>query len=106
MKLSGHLEVFKNENGYLTGVMKSFDFNGKKPTGKVYIDVRIGEDNLKDFKKGSTYTLNLKEAYLDAIHVDCEKPFTKSIITVKEYEVFSIFTPEKAVKKPTKKGGK
>ena len=43
MKVTGTIEVFKNKNGYVTGILKSFDEDNKKVLGKAYIDVKLPE---------------------------------------------------------------
>ena len=44
MKLTGTIEVFKNKNGYVTGVFKSWDEESKEVKGKAYMDVNLPED--------------------------------------------------------------
>ena len=105
MKLNGRIDVFMGTDGYLHGVLKAFS-QEKKMLGKTFIEVRVAEDKKSEFKQGTTYTLNVTDAYLDALYVDCEKPFTKLLISIKDYEVVSTFTPAKEVKKSSKKGGK
>lgn len=103
VKLSGTLEVFLNKRGYVTGVFKAWDEEAKQITGKAYMDVALPDEI--QIEEGQTLTLDLKQAYLNAVHVEGENAFTKLKIKVVECEVKSIF-PEKKVKKPSKKVGK
>ena len=100
MKLTGKLEVFKNQNGYITAVIKDFDDN-KQVRGKAYVSAKLPdyvvvEDN-------NSLTLDVKEGYLNAVYVDTDKPFTKLQINVVNCEVLNVFTPEKKSKKTSKK---
>lgn len=102
LKLTGTLEVFQNKKGYVTGVMKAWDDN-KTLVGKAYMDVNLPESI--SIEEGQTLTLDVKEAYLNAVHVEGENAFTKLKINVVEAEIKSIF-PEKKAQKPSKKVGK
>ena len=101
LKLIGTLEVFQNKKGYVTGVMKAWDDN-KALVGKAYMDVNLPESI--SIEEGQTLTLDVKEAYLNAVHVEGENAFTKLKINVVDAEIKSIF-PEKKVKKSSKKVG-
>lgn len=103
MKLNGHLDVYMGTDNYLHGVIKAFSAE-KELLGKCFVEVRVPEDKKSEFKQGTTYTLIVTNGYLDAMHVECEKPFTKLLISVKDYEVVKTFSPK--AKKPAKKGGK
>ena len=104
MKVAGTIEVFKNKNGYITGVLKSFDEDNKKVLGKAYIDVRLPEE--VEVKDGQTLTLDVKEGYLNAVYVDVKDAFTKLKINVVKCEVKAVFPEEKKIKKSSKKEGK
>lgn len=104
LKLTGTLEVFQNNRGYVTGVFKAWNDKTKQVTGKAYMDVTLPES--VKIKEGQTLTLNVKEAYLNAVHVDGEKAFTKLKINVVECEVTSVYPEEKKAKKPSKKVSK
>lgn len=102
MKVTGKIEVFVNNKGYLTGVLKSFNEN-KEVTGKTYIDVNAYGELHDTMDDKHTYTLNVKEGYLNARHVDIgEKSFDKIELSILDASVMSVY-PE--VKK-AKKGGK
>ena len=102
LKLTGTLEVFKNRNGYHTGVIKAWDNENKNVLGKAYMDVTLPKD--VEVEEGQTLTLNVTEAYLNAIHVTSENAFTKLRINVVKCEVTSVFPePKKKVNKPSKK---
>lgn len=102
LKLTGTLEVFQNKRGYVTGVFKAWDDN-KCVLGKAYMDVNLPEEI--SIEEGQTLTLEVKEAYLNAIFVEGENAFTKLKINVVKCEVKSVF-PEKKAKKPSKKVSK
>ena len=104
MKLTGTIEVFKNKNGYLTGVLKSFDEDNKKVLGKAYIDVKLPEE--VEVKDGQTLSLDVKEGYLNAVYVDVKDAFTKLKINVVKCDVKAVFPEEKKAKKTSKKEGK
>ena len=105
LKLTATLEVFKNRNGYHTGVIKAWDKENKNVKGKVFMDVILPSD--VQIEEGQTLTLELEDAYLNAYHVDCENEFTKLKINVGKCKVISVF-PEvkKKVKKSSKKVSK
>lgn len=105
MKLNGHLDVFMGTDNYLHAVIKAFS-QDKKVLGKVFVEVRVPEDKKNEFKQGTTYTLNVTAGYLDAMYVECEKSFTKLLISIKDYEVVKTFTPEIKKISKSKKGGK
>ena len=100
MLISGKLEVFKNRNGYITAVFKAWEQEGHGVQGKAYMDANLPED--VQIKDGQTLTLDVKTAYLNAVHVDGENPFNKLKINVVDCEVKAVF-PEKKAKKPSKK---
>ena len=103
MKLSGNLEVFKNQRGYVTGVFKAWDEDTKAVLGKAYIDVALPEGT--EVKDGQTLTLNVKEGYLNAVFCKGKESFTKLKINVVECEVIRVF-PEEKKEKPSKRGAK
>lgn len=80
MKITGKLEVFLNEKGYVTGVFKAWDKENKNVLGKAYMDVKLPEG--VEVAKGHTLTLDVREAYLNTVYVAGEKPFTKLKINV------------------------
>ena len=101
VKLSGTLEVFQNKRGYVTGVFKAWDDNTKTIAGKAYMDVTLPES--VKIEEGQTLTLDVKTAYLNAIFVEGDNPFTKLKINVVDCEIKSVF-PEKKIKKSSKRG--
>ena len=101
LKLSGTLEVFQNKKGYVTGVFKAWNEETKEVLGKAYMDVKLPE-NVK-IKEGQTLTLDVKKAYLNAVHVTGENEFTKFKINVVDCEVTSVYPKEKKSKKTSKK---
>lgn len=103
LKITGKLEVFKNKNGYTTGVLKAWNDEEKVVEGKAYMDVTLPKEVV--IEDGQTFTLDVKTAYLNAVHVNGDNPFTKLRINVVECEVINIF-PEKKVEKPSKRGVK
>lgn len=103
LKLTGTLEVFQNKKGYVTGVIKHWDEDEKQFTGKAYLDVQLPEG--VEVLEGQTLTLDVKTAYLNAVHVKGENAFTKLQINVVDCEVKSVF-PEKKAQKPSKKVAK
>ena len=100
LKLTGILEVFQNKKGYVTGVLKDWNEAEKTIAGRAYIDVNLPES--VKIEEGQTLTLEVKTAYLNAVHVEGENAFTKLKINVVDCEVKSVF-PEKKAKKPSKK---
>lgn len=104
LKLTGTLEVFQNQRGYVTGVFKAWNEDNKQVTGKAYMDVTLPKD--VTIKEGQTLTLNVKKAYLNAVHVDGENAFTKLKINVVDCEVESVYPEQKEVKKTSKKVSK
>lgn len=100
LKLTGTLEVFQNRNGYVTGVFKAWNEAEKTIEGKAYMDVLLPKN--VTIEEGQTLTLDVKTAYLNAVHVDGENPFNKLKINVVDCEVKAVF-PEKKAKKPSKK---
>ena len=103
LKLSGTLEVFQNQRGYVTGVFKAWNEDKKEVTGKAFMDVTLPES--VKVKEGQTLTLDVKSAYLNAVHVEAKDPFTKLKINVVDCEVIKVFPEEKKVK-PSKKVSK
>ncbi len=95
MKVSGRIEVFTNKNGYLTGYLKNFVDN--KPNGKAFIDVHTSKEFRESLDKTKTYTLNVKEGFLN---VDCIKLENKNIykltMAIVEADIVSVF-PEDVV---------
>lgn len=104
LKLSGTLEVFQNKKGYVTGVFKAWNEEAKEVLGKVYMDVKLPES--VKIKEGQTLTLDVKTAYLDAVHVTGEHEFTKLRINVVDCKVTSVYPEEKKSKKTSKKATK
>lgn len=105
LKLKGTLEVFKNRNGYPTGVIKAWDNENIHVLGKAYMDVMLPKD--LTIEEGQTLTLNVTEGYLNAVHVNGENAFTKLKINVVKCEVTSVFPePKKKVTKSSKKVSK
>ena len=100
LKLTGTLEVFQNKKGYVTGVIKHWDEEQKLFTGRAYIDVTLPEN--VQVEEGQTLTLDVKTAYLNAVHIEGENAFTKLKINVVDCEVKSVF-PEKKAKRPSNK---
>lgn len=104
MKLVGNLEVFKNKNGYYTGVFKAWNEESKSVLGKAFMDVNLPEN--VECKDGQTLTINVKEGYLNAIYVDSKDPFTKLKINVVDCEVVRVFPEEKKTRKSSRKEAK
>lgn len=104
LKLKGTLEVFKNINGYPMGVIKAWDNENKNVLGKAFMDVVLPKD--VTIEEGQTLTLDVKEGYLNAVHVDVENAFTKLKINVVKCEIKSVFPEQKKVKKSSKKVSK
>lgn len=104
LKLSGKLEVFKNQKGYITGVIKAFDSESKKLLGKAFMDVTLPEG--VEVGEGETLTLDVKTAYLNAIHVETENAFTKLRINVVDADIVSVYPERKKDSKPSKKVSK
>lgn len=103
MQVTGKLEVFKNQNGYITAVVKAFgDKNELK--GKTFVSARLPES--VQVKDGQTLTLDVKKGYLNAVYVGTDAPFTKLEINVVDCEVVSVFPEEKKSKKTSKKVSK
>lgn len=99
LKITGTLEVFLNQRGYVTGVMKAWS-DSKQLLGKAYMDVTLPE-KIK-VEEGQTLTLDVKEGYLNAVHIgEGEKTFTKLKINVVDCDIKSVF-PEKKVKNSSK----
>ena len=104
IKLSGTLEVFQNNRGYVTGVFKAWNEETKSVEGKAYMDVTLPES--VQIKEGQSLTLDVKTAYLNAVYVSGEKPFTKLKINVVDCEIKKVFPEEKRSKKASKKVSK
>lgn len=102
LKLTGVLEVFKNKKGYITGVIKAWDDN-KTLLGRTYMDVQLPED--VTVEEGQTLTLDIKEAYLNAIYVEGENAFTKLKLNIVKCDIKSVF-PEAKIKKSSKQVAK
>lgn len=102
LKLTGTLEVFKNRNGYITGIIKSFDKDDKSYLGNVCLDVSIPES--VEVKEGQTLTLKVTEGYLNIRHVVAKgNSFDKLFINVVKCKVVKVYPEEKKVAKPSKK---
>lgn len=108
LKLTGTLEVFKNRNGYPTGVIKAWDKENKNVLGKAFMDVVLPKD--VTIEEGQTLTLDVEEGYLNAVHVashgTLDNEFTKLRINVVKCEIKSVFPEQKKVKKSSKKVAK
>ena len=104
LKLTGQLEVFKNQKGYITGVIKAWNEAEKTVAGRTYMDVLLPVG--VEVKEGQTLTLDVKTAYLNAVHVEGENAFTKLKINVVDCEVIRVFPEEKKASKPSKKVAK
>lgn len=104
MKLTGTLEVFKNKNGYYTGVFKAWNEDSKELKGKAFMDVNLPEG--VKVEDGQTLTLNVKEGYLNAVYVEAKEPFTKLKINVVDCEVTKVYPEVKKSKKTTRKEAK
>lgn len=103
MLVTGKLEVFKNQNGYNTAVLKDFgDDNSVK--GKAFISCKLPES--VKIEDGQTLTLDVKKGYLNAVYVGSDAPFTKLEINISECEIVKVFPEPKKSKKTSKKGGK
>ena len=88
MQITGKIEVFKNQRGYVSGILKAFE--DKEVKGKVFIDVQG-----LDLKDDRTYTILITEGYLNVHHVESmTKDFDKLVISVKKHELISVY-PEK-----------
>ena len=82
MMITGKIDLFKNQRGFVTGTIKAFDKENKL-IGKCFIDV-IGVA----VEEGETLTIDVKEGYLNAVHVEGkESKFDKLAINVKKYDV-------------------
>ena len=93
MLLKGKIDVFKNQRGYVTGILKCFEDNELK--GKVYIDVQG-----LDIKDDRTYTIDVIEGYLNVHHVESlTKDFDKLVIKIKKHSLLSVYP-----QKPSDKG--
>ena len=103
LKLTGRLEVFKNQKGYVTGVMKAWNDETKEVLGKAYMDVALPQD--VEINDGETLSLDVKTAYLNAVYVSGENSFTKLKINVVDCEILSVF-PERKKSKTSKKVSK
>lgn len=104
LKITGTLEVFQNRNGYVTGVIKAWDEDQKTVTGKEFMDVKLPAS--VTLLEGQTLTLDVKTAFLNAVHVEGENSFTKLKINVVDCDVVKVFPEEKKAKKPSKRGAK
>lgn len=86
MLITGKLEVFKNQRGYVTGIFKAFD-EFKHLQGKVFIDVAG-----LDIKDERTYTIDVIEGYLNAVHVaSLTKDFDKLVVNVVKHKLISVY---------------
>lgn len=103
LKVNGQIEVFQNKRGYITGVIKSWGEN-KDVLGKAYIDVNLPESVL--ILDGQTLTLDVKTAYLNAVHIEGKNEFTKLVLNIVDADIVKIFPDEKEVKKTSKKVSK
>lgn len=91
MKVLGKIEVFKNKRGYLTGKILSFD-KDKKIVGTSYMDVKVADDLAKP-EEGTTITYDVKEGYLNSVHVEGEREsFEKLVISIVKAEVVKTFS--------------
>lgn len=109
MLVQGKIEVFKNKKGYPTGIIKSFDKDGKNVLGKLFVAVNIRDEKInKQLVDGKTLTLQVETGCLDVRHVELEQEsFEIPVISVVKGEVVSVFPEEKkTAKKTTKKSTK
>ena len=84
MQVTGKLEVFKNQNGYNTAVLKAFgDDNALK--GKAFVSCKLPET--VKIEDGQTLTLDVKKGYLNAVYIGSDAPFTKLEINISECEI-------------------
>lgn len=104
LKITGKLEVFQNQKGYVTGVIKAWGEDNKSVAGKVFMDVNLPES--VEVKEGQTLTLDVKAGFLNAVHVSGENAFTKLKINVVDCEVIKVFPEEKKSQKTSKKVAK
>lgn len=92
MQITGKIEVFRNQRGYVSGILKAFE--NKELKGKVFIDVQG-----LDIKDDRTYTINVTDGYLNVHHVESlTKDFDKLVISIKKHELISVY-PEKPTDK-------
>lgn len=101
LKIEGNLEVFQNDKGYAISVIKAFE--DKELLGKIFVDTKLPKG--VELNKGETLTLNVKEGYLNAVHVEAGQ-FTKLQINVVDCEVVKVFPERKEAKKASKRGTK
>ena len=101
MLVTGKLEVFKNQNGYNTAVLKAFGDNNELK-GKTFVSCKLPES--VKIEDGQTLTLDVKKGYLNAVYVGSDAPFTKLEINISECEVVKVFPEQKKSKKTSKKG--
>lgn len=108
MLIKGQIEVFKSKKGYPTGILKSFDKNGKEVVGKLFVNVQIRDEKmLEKLVDGKTLTISVETGYLDVRHVDLEtESFDVPVISIVKGEIVKVFPEEKPVKKTTKKSSK
>ena len=86
MQIKGKIEVFKNQRGYLTGILKAFD-SDKNLVGKIFIDVKG-----LDIKDDRTYTIDVIEGYLNVIHQESlTKAFDKLSISIVKHKLISVY---------------
>lgn len=82
MKITGKIDLFKNQRGFVTGTIKCFDKENKL-VGKSFIDV-VGVA----VEEGETLTIDVKEGYLNSVHVEGkDSKFDKLCLNVKEYDI-------------------
>ena len=98
LKLTGTLEVFKNKNGYITGIIKTFDKDDKSYLGNVCLDVTLPE--VVEVKEGKTLTLKVAEGYLNTRHIVAKgKSFDKLVINVVKCTVVKVYPEDKEATK-------
>lgn len=88
MMITGKIDLFKNSRGFVTGQIKAFS-KEKKLLGKCFVEV-MGVS----VAEGETLTIDVKEGYLNCVHVESEdkkKSFDKLVLSVKSYDVVSSY---------------
>ena len=101
MLVKGQIEVFKNKKGYPTGIIKSFDKDGKTVLGKLFVAVSLRDEKMAEkLEDGKTYTISVEQGYLDVRHIELEsESFEIPVISIVKGEVVKVFPEEKPVTK-------
>lgn len=103
MLVTGKLEVFKNENGYYTAVIKAWDKKNNLK-GKAFMNVDLPDGMTCEDKQ--TLTIDVKEGYLNAVYIECGNPFTKLVLNIVKADIVSVYPEPKKAKKNSKKNSK